>query len=141
MALSNALWTKLGGYFRGVVAVATIDAVFIGLGLVVIGVPFALPLAVLTFFGAFIPIVGAVLTGVVAFLIALATEGVTAAVAVGALVLIVQQVEGNLLSPFIVGRAVSLHPGVIILSVAIGGRCGGFWGRWWRCRSRRRRSR
>ena len=128
LVLSTALWTTLGGYFRGVVVVATIDAVFIGLGLVVIGVPFALPLAVLTFFGAFIPIVGAILAGVAAILIALASEGVAAAVGVGVLALAVQQVEGNVLAPYIVGRAVSLHPAVIILAVATGGALWGILG-------------
>ena len=104
------------------------DALLIGIGLAIIGVPFVLPLAVLTFFGAFIPVIGAVLAGLAAFLIALAAEGVTSALIVGGLVLAVQQIEGNLMAPYIVGRQVSLHPAVIILAVAAGGTLWGILG-------------
>ncbi len=128
LLLTTGLWTTLGRYFRGVAIVAFMDALFIGIGLVIIGIPFAIPLAVLTFFGAFIPIIGAVLAGLAAFLIALATEGVTAALIVGGLVLAVQQIEGNVLAPFIVGHQVSLHPAVIILAVATGGTLWGILG-------------
>lgn len=128
LMLTTGLWTTLGRYFRGVAIVAFMDALFIGIGLVIIGIPFAIPLAVLTFFGAFIPIIGAVLAGLAAFLIALATEGVTAALIVGGLVLAVQQIEGNVLAPYIVGHQVSLHPGVIILAVATGGTLWGILG-------------
>ncbi len=109
-------------------AVAFVDAVLIGIGLAIIGVPFVLPLAVLTFFGAFIPIIGAILAGVAAVLVALAAEGVGAAIGVGVLVLAVQQLEGNLLAPLIVGRAVSLHPAVILVAVAIGATLWGILG-------------
>ena len=128
LAISNAIWTTLGRYFRGIVAVAFVDAVLIGIGLAIIGVPFVLPLAVLTFFGAFIPIIGAILAGVAAVLVALAAEGVGAAIGVGVLVLAVQQLEGNLLAPLIVGRAVSLHPAVILVAVAIGATLWGILG-------------
>ena len=128
LLLTATLWTTLGRYFRGVAIVAFMDAFFIGLGLVIIGIPFALPLAVLTFFGAFIPVIGAVLAGLAAFLIALATEGVTSALIVGGLVLGVQQIEGNLLAPYIVGRQVSLHPAAILLAVATGGTLWGILG-------------
>ncbi len=128
LLLTTGLWETLGRYFRGVAIVAFMDAFFIGIGLVIIGIPFALPLAVLTFFGAFIPVIGAVLAGLAAFLIALATEGVTAALIVGGLVLAVQQIEGNVLAPYIVGRQVSLHPAVILLAVATGGTLWGILG-------------
>ena len=128
LILTGGLWQTLGRYFRGIAIVAFMDAFFIGIGLLALGVPFALPLAVLTFFGAFIPVIGAVLAGLAAFLIALASEGVTTALAVGGLVLAVQQIEGNVLAPYIVGRQVSLHPAVIILAVAAGGTLWGILG-------------
>ena len=128
LELSSSIWTTLGGYFRGMLAVALIDGVLIGIGLAIIGVPFALALGVLTFFGAFIPVVGALLAGVAAVLVALATEGTGVAIGVGVLVLAVQQLEGNLLAPMILGRAVSLHPAVILIAVAIGGALWGILG-------------
>lgn len=128
LQLSSGLVDMLGKYFRGVTIVAFMDAILIGLGLILIGIPFALPLAVLTFFGAFIPVIGAVLAGLAAFLIALATEGVTAALIVGALVLAVQQIEGNLMAPFILGRSISLHPMLVILAVSTGGALWGILG-------------
>lgn len=128
LELSSGLFDTLGKYFRGVTIVAFMDALLIGVGLVIIGIPFALPLAVLTFFGAFIPVLGAVLAGLAAFLIALATEGVTAALIVGGLVLAVQQIEGNVMAPFILGRSISLHPMLVILAVATGGALWGIMG-------------
>ncbi len=128
LLLSSGLVDTLGKYFRGVTIVAFMDATLIGIGLVIIGIPFALPLAVLTFFGAFIPVIGAVLAGLAAFLIALATEGVTAALVVGGLVLAVQQIEGNVMAPFILGRSISLHPMLVILAVATGGALWGIMG-------------
>ena len=128
LALSGRIWMTLGGYFRGILVVALVDAVLIGIGLLIIGVPFALALAVLTFFGAFIPVVGALLAGAAAVLVALATEGTGTAIGVGVLVLAVQQLEGNLLAPMIVGRAVSLHPAVILIAVAVGGALWGILG-------------
>lgn len=102
------------------VAVAVIDAVLIGLGLLVLGVPLVLPLAVLTFPGAFVPIIGATLAGAAAVLVALVSDGVGTALAVLAVVLVVQQVEGNLLQPLIMRRAVHLHPVAIVLAVSAG---------------------
>lgn len=128
LAISSASWLTLGGYFRGVMAVALVDAVLIGIGLAIIGVPFVLPLAVLTFFGAFIPVIGAILTGAAAFLVALAAEGTGAAIGVAVLVVAVQQIEGNVLSPLIVGRAVALHPAVVLIAVATGGALWGILG-------------
>ncbi len=128
LLLSSGLFDTLGRYFRGVTIVAFMDAVLIGIGLVIIGIPFALPLAVLTFFGAFIPVLGAVLAGLAAFLIALATEGVTAALIVGGLILAVQQIEGNLMAPYILGRSISLHPMLVILAVSTGGALWGVMG-------------
>ena len=120
-AIGLRVWHILGAYFRGTFAVALIDAVFIGFALWIIGVPLVLPLAVLTFFGGFIPIVGAVAAGLVAVLVALVSEGLTQAILVAAAVLAVQQLEGNVVAPVLVGRQVQLHPMAVILSVATGG--------------------
>jgi len=121
-------WEVLGGYLRGTTLVALFDAAFIGLGLWVIGVPLVLPLALLTFFGAYVPVAGAVAAGLAAALVALVTEGVVAAVAVSALVLVVQQVESNILQPVVVGRSVRLHPVAVTLSVTAGAVLGGIIG-------------
>jgi putative heme transporter len=113
-------WSTLSRYFQGQLVVAFVDALGIGLGLLLLGVPLALPLAVLVFFGGLFPIVGAVVTGALAVLVALAHAGlVTGALALG-LVLLVQQVESNVLQPFILGNAVNLHPLLILLAVTGG---------------------
>jgi predicted PurR-regulated permease PerM len=114
-------WRALSSYVKGVVFVALVDAVGIGLALWVIGVPLVLPLAALTFVLAFIPIVGSVVAGLAAALVALAFEGVGAALLVVLAVLVVQQLEGNVLYPVIVGRTLRLHPVVVLLAVTIGG--------------------
>ena len=119
--VGSRVWTTLRGFLWGTTLVALFDAVFIGLVLVFLGVPGALPLAVLVFFGAYIPIAGAVLTGAAAVLVALVSGGVELAVAVAVAVVVVQQIEGNVLQPLVVGRAVALHPIAILLAVAAGG--------------------
>ena len=121
-------WSALGGFFRAQTLVAAFDATFIGLGLVVLGVPLALPLAVLTFFSAYVPFVGAVTAGAAAVLVALVTDGTTTALLVLALILVVQQVEGNVLHPLIMARALSVHPVLIILGVTAGGVLAGLIG-------------
>ena len=117
--LSRA-WSTLGGFIRTQALVSLIDAVLIGAGLLVIGVPLALPLAVLTFFGGFIPIVGAIAAGIVAVLVALVSNGIVGALWVLLLILAVQQVEGNLLSPMLQSKSMNLHPVVVLLSVTLG---------------------
>lgn len=116
----DIVWQTLGGYFRGQILVAAVDAVFIGLGLFLLGVPLALPLALLVFFGGLFPIVGAFTAGAVAVLVALADGGVGLAIAVLVLNIVVQQVEGNVLEPLIVGRATSLHPLAVLTSLTAG---------------------
>jgi len=113
-------WETLGKYFRGQLLVAFVDAVFIGIGLLILGVPLALPLAVLIFFGGLFPIVGAVATGALAVLVALADGGLTTALIVVGLVLVVQQLESNVLEPVILGHAISLHPLLIVLAITAG---------------------
>ncbi|MDP9816795.1 AI-2E family transporter [Spirilliplanes yamanashiensis] len=113
-------WHTLVGYVRGTVLIAVADAVGVGVALLLVGVPLALPLALLTFLAAFIPIVGATVAGAAAVLVALVANGPTDALIILAAILIVQQVEGNLLQPFVMGHAVRLHPAVILVAVAAG---------------------
>jgi putative heme transporter len=117
---AGRVWWTLGAYFRGQLLVALVDAVFIGLGLWLLGVPLALPLAVLVFVGGLFPIVGAFVTGLLAVLVALASEGLTTALLVLGLVVLVQQAESNLLEPLILSKVIALHPLVIILSITAG---------------------
>lgn len=121
-------WEGLGVYVRGVVFVATFDAVFIGIALAVVGVPLVLPLVVLTWVAAFFPIVGAIAAGAVAVLVALVTAGTGSAIAVAVAILIVQQVEGNVLYPVVVGPRLKLHPIAVLVAVLIGGTIGGVAG-------------
>ncbi|MDQ3457242.1 MAG: AI-2E family transporter, partial [Actinomycetota bacterium] len=119
-AVLRRSWRTLGGFFRSQAAVGFLDAVFIGIGLLILGVPLALPLAVLTFLGGFVPIIGALIAGSLAVLVALVTQGPTVALIVVAIVVVVQQVEGNVLQPILQGRALRLHQAVILLAVAAG---------------------
>lgn len=117
--LSRA-WATLGGFIRTQALVSFIDAVFIGIGLIVVGVPLAVPLAVLTFFGGFIPIVGAFVVGAIAVLVALVSVGWEGALIVLAVIVAVQQLEGNVLSPWLQSKSMNLHAAVVLLSVALG---------------------
>ncbi|MBX7269384.1 AI-2E family transporter [Micromonospora sp. Llam7] len=113
-------WRTLGSYSRGTMLIAAIDAIGIGLALVLLGVPLALPLVLITFIGGFVPIIGATVAGAVAVLVALAAEGPTTALLTLAAVIAVQQIEGNLLEPLVMRRQVRLHPVVILLAVTAG---------------------
>jgi predicted PurR-regulated permease PerM len=116
----TASWATLGAYVRATVLVAFIDAVGIGLALVILQVPFPFPLAALVFLGAFIPIVGASVSGAVAVLVALVDRGWIIALIVLGAVIFVQQLEGHVLQPLIMGRAVAIHPLVVIIGIACG---------------------
>ena len=113
-------WHTLQNYVMGVAAVALVDAALIGTALFLLDVPLWLSLTLLTFVGAFVPILGATVSGVVAVLVTLVTNGATDAAVVLAAVLAVQQVEGNLLQPLVMGRALHLHPVVVLVSVTCG---------------------
>ncbi|MFB7665202.1 AI-2E family transporter [Kitasatospora sp. NPDC056138] len=121
-------WATLTAYVRGTVCVAFIDALCIGVGIQLLGVPLALPLAVIIFLGAFVPLVGALVTGTVAVLIALVTQGPFTALMVLVVLVAVQQIEGHLLQPLILGRAVRVHPLGVVLGVAAGTIVGGIGG-------------
>lgn len=126
--VGHRCWDVVGGYMRGVAVVATVDAVLIGAALAILGVPAALPLAVLTFFGAFIPFVGAIVAGGLAALVALVANGPEVALIVVLVIVVIQQLEGDLLYPLVVGRNVQLHPLVTLLAIVAGGTLGGILG-------------
>ncbi|GAB2577257.1 AI-2E family transporter [Paractinoplanes abujensis] len=113
-------WHTLVSYVHATVLVAFVDAIGIGIGLFALGVPLALPLAALVFLGAFIPVVGATVSGAVAVLVALVTVGPVKALILLGVVIAVQQLEGHVLQPLIMGRAVALHPLAVILAIASG---------------------
>lgn len=113
-------WTTLTAYVRGTALVALGDAIGIGIGLLVLGVPLWLSLTLLTFLGAFVPIIGATVAGAVAVLVTLFTNGPTDAVIVLGIVLLVQQLEGNVLQPLIMSGIVKLHPLVVVGAVTAG---------------------
>jgi putative heme transporter len=121
-------WAALAGFVRGTATIALIDAVGIGVGLAIVGVPLVLPLALLVFLGGFIPVIGAFVSGLIAVLVALASGGFTTALIVAGIVLVVQQVESNVLQPTIMRRAVSLHPVIVLSALTAGGVLGGIIG-------------
>ncbi|MCB5167333.1 AI-2E family transporter [Streptomyces bambusae] len=121
-------WRTLTAYIRGTLIVALIDAVFIGVGIYFLGVPLAVPIAVVIFLASFVPLIGAIASGALAVIVALVTRGVFTAVMTLVVVLLVQQIEGHILQPFILGRAVRIHPLAVALSVATGGLVAGIGG-------------
>ncbi|WP_203812052.1 AI-2E family transporter [Paractinoplanes tereljensis] len=124
----DASWATLSSYVRATVLVAFIDALGVGIALVILKVPFPFPLAALVFLGAFIPIVGAGVSGAVAVLVALVDQGWVISLVVLGAVILVQQVEGHLLQPLIMGRAVAIHPLVVIIGIACGATLAGIIG-------------
>lgn len=114
------VWRSTAGYMRGVALIAVVDAVLIGIALAIIGVPLVVPLMVVVFLGAFIPLVGAMVAGAIAALVALISEGPLAAAFVVGAIVAIQQIEGDLLYPNIVGRVIRLHPVVILLVLTAG---------------------
>lgn len=113
-------WATLAGYVRALPVVALVDALGIGIGAAVLGVPFALPIAVITFVGAFVPLVGAVVTGALAVLVALVSQGPVSALVLLAIVFAVQQLESYVLQPLLLGRAVELHPLAVVSAITTG---------------------
>jgi putative heme transporter len=125
---SRAGFHSLIGYVRATFLVALVDAIGIGTGLAIMGIPLALPLASLVFLGAFIPLIGAVIAGGLAVIVALIAKGwVFALIALG-LIIAVQQLESHILQPLVMGRAVSLHPLAVVLAIAAGGVTAGIVG-------------
>ena len=121
-------WRTLISYVRATVVVALVDAIGIGIGLAILRVPLVIPLAALVFLGAFIPIIGSFLAGSVAVLVALVSRGPVIALIALAVVLLVMQLEGHVLQPLLLGRAVRVHPLAVVLSIAAGLLVGGIFG-------------
>ncbi len=124
----RAGFRSLIGYVRATFLVALVDAVGIGTGLAIMGIPLALPLASLVFMGAFIPLVGAVVAGFLAVIVALIAKGLIYALITLGLIIAVQQLEGHVLQPLVMGRAVSIHPLAVVLAIAAGGITAGIVG-------------
>lgn len=121
VASSGAIaWNQLQAFCRATILVAAADATGIGLGAFILGVPFASGIALLVFLGAFIPVVGALVSGFVAVILALVAHGPVTALIMLGVVIAVQQVESHVLQPFLLGRAVRVHPLAVILSIAAG---------------------
>lgn len=119
--LLTRAWNTLSGFIRAQAVCSLIDAIVIGTGIAIVGVPMAFTLALITFVAGFIPIVGAVVAGALAVLIALVTLGFTKALIVLGIVLATQQLEGNVVSPLLQSRAMNLHPVIVLVSVTVGG--------------------
>lgn len=118
--VAERLWETIGLYVRGILLVALIDAIGIGLGVYLLGVPLALPIAVLVYLGAFVPVAGAFVTGLLAVLVAFAHGGWWLALGALLVVLVVQQIEGNVLQPLVMGKVIRLPAFVILVAVALG---------------------
>ncbi|RYJ06251.1 MAG: AI-2E family transporter [Actinomycetales bacterium] len=116
----GAAWTSLTAFVRATVLVALTDAIFIALGAWLLGVPLALAIGALVFVGAFVPILGALLSGMVAVLVALVAQGPITALLMLLVVVLVQQLESHVLQPFLMGRFVAVHPLAIIIAIAGG---------------------
>lgn len=126
--LLTRVWNTLSGFIQAQAAVAAVDAILIGLGLWALQVPLALVIGVVTFFASFIPVIGAVTAGALAVIIALVSDGLTKALLALALVIIVQQVEGNVLQPMLQSKAMGLHAAMVLLSVTVGSALAGIIG-------------
>lgn len=121
-------WRTLISYVRATVVVALVDAIGIGVGLAILGVQLVIPLAALVFLGAFIPIIGSFLAGSVAVLVALVTKGPITALIALAIVVLVMQLEGHVLQPLLLGKAVHVHPLAVVLAIAAGLLIAGIFG-------------
>lgn len=126
--VGRTVWATLGGYVRGAAMLGAVEAVVIGGAMFLVGAAVVLPVMTLVFFGAFFPFVGAIVTGIIAVLVTLVTSGVSDAVIVGIVVVAVQQLDNDILAPFIFGKAVKLHPLVVILALTSGATLGGLAG-------------
>lgn len=127
-AVGDRVWDTVSAYIRGQTIIATIDGVLVAIGLLIAGIPLAVVLGAVVFFGAFIPTVGSIAAGAVAVAVALLAEGFVAALITLAIIVGVQQFEGNVLAPYILGREVEVHPLVILAVITAGAVLLGPWG-------------
>lgn len=126
--LSTRSWRTLGGYLRGAALLGLVEGIAIAVTIKLVGAELAIPMAVITFLAAFVPVVGAIVAGVLAVLVALATAGGAAAIVVAVVALIVQQLDNDVLAPVVYGRALELHPVVVLLAILAGGSAFGIVG-------------
>ncbi|MDQ3784729.1 MAG: AI-2E family transporter [Actinomycetota bacterium] len=126
--VGHRVLSTMGAYLRGIALVGLIEGTAIGIVLAILGIPLLIPLVLLQFFAAFFPVVGALLAGTIAVLVALVSGGLSDALIVGVAILIIQQSDNHLLQPLVMGRAVKLHPIAVILALAAGGVAGGIIG-------------
>ncbi|GAA3593373.1 AI-2E family transporter [Nonomuraea rosea] len=124
----HLIYSVIGRYIRGIAIVGAVDGFFIGIALWILGVPIALPLAVLTFVGAFLPVVGAFMAGLLAAVVALVAKGWLVALIVVAVTVAVQQIEGHVLAPQIYGKALDLPGAVILVAITVGSVVAGITG-------------
>ncbi len=125
---SGRAWGALSGYMRGAALLGLVEAIIIGSTVWIVGGTLVGPVAILTFFAAFFPVVGAVVAGALAVLVTLATGGLTAALIVLGVAVAVQQLDNDLLAPFIYGQTLQLHPAAILIAITAGGALGGIVG-------------
>jgi putative heme transporter len=128
MEAGRAGYGSLIAYVRATFLVALTDAAGVGTGLAIMGVPLALPLASLVFLGAFIPLIGALISGLVAVVVALLAKGIVYALLTLGLLILINQIESHLLQPLVMGRAVSIHPLGVVLAISTGGVLAGIVG-------------
>ncbi|MDK8500554.1 AI-2E family transporter [Corynebacterium pseudodiphtheriticum] len=126
--LLTRVWNTLAGFLRTQAVVSFVDAIFIGLGLWILNVPLAFVLATITFFAGFIPIIGAITAGTLAVIIALVSNGLTNALLVLGLIILVQQLESNILQPVLQSRSMGLHAAIVLLSITLGSALAGIIG-------------
>lgn len=126
--LSSRIWRTLSGFIQAQATVAAVDAILIGLGLWALGVPLAFAIGVVTFFASFIPLIGAIVAGALAVIIALVSNGLTNALLALLLVVVVQQIEGHVLQPMLQSKAMGLHATIVLLSVTVGSALAGIVG-------------
>ena len=127
-AAGKAAWMTLRRYFYGTAVVGVVNGTALAITLLIIGTPLVIPLAILMFIGAFFPLIGAVVSGAIITLTVLATNGIADALIVAVVVIIVQQLEGDLVAPLVLGRAVALHPLLILFGITAGFVVGGIVG-------------
>jgi predicted PurR-regulated permease PerM len=123
-----AAWVTLRRYLYGTAVVGLVNGTAVAITLLILDVPLVIPLAILMFLGAFFPLIGAIVSGSVIALITLATNGLADAVIVAIVVIVVQQLEGDLIAPLVLGRAVALHPLLILFGITAGFVIGGIVG-------------
>jgi len=126
--VARASWAALGGYLRGAALLGLVEAVIIGATMAIVGSSLVIPVMLLTFAAAFIPLVGATVAGIIAVVVTLATGGLVPALIVGGTAIVVQQLDNDLLAPWIYGKALEMHPVVILLSITSGTALFGFVG-------------